>query len=101
MSDTNIPILIPLDEGHFWEKMREIIRAELDREKKPGAGITDVPGLIRRPIYKVEEVCSLLSVSRQTIHAWVKEGILRAYKVKSRLYFLATEVDELVKAQAK
>lgn len=40
------------------------------------------------------ELQELLNVSRTTIHRYVKGGILNAYKVGKRLYFLKSEVFE-------
>lgn len=38
-------------------------------------------------LYTIEELCSLLKVTRQTVHNWRKEGKLSYRKIGKRIYF--------------
>ncbi|PQJ13019.1 DNA-binding protein [Flavipsychrobacter stenotrophus] len=96
--NTNEPqILFPFPADELWEKMRELVRAELqtmNRENKPVEYQTQ--GFTQKPLFKAHEVCAMLQISRQTLHTWVKEGILKAYKIKSRVFFLWTDIEKLI-----
>ncbi len=87
--------LFPVDPEDFWKKIREIVQAEVQKINGKGAEYT-VSGLVQKPLYKAHEVCAMLQISRQTLHTWVKEGILKQYKIKSRCFFLWTDLVALI-----
>ncbi|MEO6188797.1 MAG: helix-turn-helix domain-containing protein [Ginsengibacter sp.] len=43
--------------------------------------------LTYKPLYKIGEVCTIFEVTRPAIYEWIKQGKLKPYKVRSRLYF--------------
>lgn len=43
-------------------------------------------------LYTVKQAASVLDVSRQTIHNWVRKGDLTAYKIGGRTYFKKEEL---------
>ncbi len=94
--NTGMPILIPLEQEQFWAKLRELVQSELERHSKKEQVSYSVPGMTQKPLYKASEVCTLFAISRQTLHTWVKEGKIRPYKVKSRVYYLAVDIENLV-----
>lgn len=61
--------------------------------------MADVPGMTYKPLYKVSEVCSLFSVSRQTVYSWIDQGLLKPHKVRSRVYFLSGDIESLINGQ--
>lgn len=95
-----IPMLIPYTPSEFWETFRKIIREEVAEKitKRRGSQskLLQVDGMTERPLYKILEVCELFDVSRTTIHEWVKSGQLRKIKVKSRVYFLGSDIKKLL-----
>ena len=102
MNDKPLPILVPLEQAEFWNTLREVIRSEINREELLTRNdMHTVPGLTQKPIYKADEVCAMLQISRQTLHCWVKEGILKAYKIKSRVFFLWTDIEKIIENGAK
>ena len=89
-------MLFPIPAEELWQKLRELVRAEL-RDSKPEPPVAhQVNGLVQKPLYKASEVCEILHVSRQTLHQWRKEGLLKSYKIKSRLFFLWADVERLI-----
>ncbi len=92
------PILFPYEPDEFWDKIRELLRTELQKPqiKKHQPVNHEVPGLVQKPIYKSIEVCAMFDISRQTLHSWVKEGILKPYKIKSRVFFLWNDLEKLI-----
>jgi len=91
-------MLFPFDPTDFWEKMRVIIREELEKSNK-GKSLSvefETPGLQYKPLYKMAEICVIFHVTRPTIYEWVKLGKLKPYKIRSRVYFLWDDVQRLI-----
>lgn len=82
----------------FWAEMRKIIQEEMARTQKAAASapLLETPGLTQKPLYRMSEVCRLFGVSRPTVYDWIKHGKLRRVKIRSRVYFLGTEIDQLL-----
>jgi excisionase family DNA binding protein len=85
------------EQENFWEKIRSIIREELakERDRKVAQGSYETNGLKYKPLYKIAEVCSIFEVSKPTIYDWIKHGKLKPYKVRSRVYFLWKDLQNL------
>lgn len=45
-------------------------------------------------LIKIEEVSSLLGVSKVTIHKWKKMGLIPFYRISNKIYFKKNEVIE-------
>lgn len=48
-------------------------------------------------LIKIEEVSSLLRVSKVTIHKWKKIGLIPFYRISNKIYFKKNEVIESMK----
>ena len=100
MINTNdIPVLIPYDQNEFWNEIRKIVAEELakSQNEKLGKGKIIVPsGLTEKPLYQISEVCALFNITRTTVHDWAQAGKLRKVKVRSRVYFLASEIRKML-----
>jgi len=92
------PILFPYEPDLFWNEIRKIIREEISalntRETK---NISSPSGHGYKPLYKIDELCTLFSVTKPTIYQWIRSGILQPFKIQSRVYFLWEHVSELLK----
>lgn len=92
-------MLFPYEPGEFWMQIRQIIQEEVGKASKikvPENNLMQTPGLTQKPLYKIAEICQLFKVSRTTVHEWVKHGKLRRVKVRSRVYFLGNDVQQLL-----
>jgi len=93
-------LLIPMPEDRFWERIRLIMREEIQilQNWQPPANATQyqTPGLTYKPLLKLNELCILLQVSRATIYEWIKIGKLKPHKVRSRVYFLWNDIQYLI-----
>lgn len=97
----SIPILIPFEPDEFLAQIRLIIREEVSRNQKeqPGfASIMETSGLIEKPLFKMQEICCLFKVTKPTIYDWIKHGKLKRVKIRSRVYFLGSDVRQLMQA---
>jgi excisionase family DNA binding protein len=92
------PILFPYEPEQFWQSMRQIIREEVSNgeKQKPGTHVYETPGLNYKPLYKITEVCTLFHVTKPTIYDWVKHGKLKPLKIRSRVFFLWQDIQQLL-----
>lgn len=98
-SNSSVPMLFPVEPEKFWQQMRLIIREEVKNlESGKSAGVNDyeTPGLIQKPLYKIAEVCKIFAISRQTVYEWIRDGKLKPFKVRSRVYFLYNDIANLI-----
>lgn len=94
-----VPILIPVEQDTFWNQIRTIIREEIARVEKDQSGKNNIyrtEGLVQKPLYKMTEVCQMFDVTRPTVYDWIKHGKLRPFKVRSRVYFLFSDIQQLL-----
>lgn len=69
--NSTVPILIPFEPEEFWQQIRLIIREEVARnqEIRPVSdNIMDTPGLTEKPLFKMEEICSLFYMVKNSGH---------------------------------
>ena len=100
-ANTSVPILIPFEPEEFWDQIRCIIREEVTKaqaEKMPECSLMETPGLTEKPLFKMQEICALFKVTKPTIYDWIKHGKLRRVKIRSRVYFLGSEIRQLMQA---
>jgi excisionase family DNA binding protein len=84
--------------------MRLIVREEITKQKIEtvnSATQFETSGLTYKPLYKIKEVCSFFQVTRPTLYDWIKEGKLKPYKIKSRVYFLHNDIHQLFQNKEK
>ncbi len=96
-----VPILIPLDPEEFWTQIRGIIREEVQKNNAgqvTSVTLMETPGLSEKPLYNMQEVCRLFRITKPTIYEWIKHGKLRPVKIRSRVYFLGSEIKQLMHA---
>jgi excisionase family DNA binding protein len=99
--NNSIPILFPFEPEAFWTQIRDIIREEVEKSNSARGNsvtINETPGLTEKPLYNMQEVCSLFRITKPTIYDWIKHGKLRRVKIRSRVYFLGTEIRQLMQA---
>jgi excisionase family DNA binding protein len=102
-ANSAVPILIPFEPDEFWSQIRLIIREEVERNKAThvtteNINIMEISGLTEKPLFKIEEVCSLFKVTKPTIYDWIKHGKLKRVKIRSRVYFLGSDIRQLMQA---
>lgn len=93
----------PFEPDEFWSRLRLIIREEVARIQlsAPVSSSHQVSGLIQKPLYKIGEVCELFQVSRPTIYEWIKHGKLRPVRIRSRVFFLWDDLQQLFQGEER
>jgi excisionase family DNA binding protein len=96
------PMLFPIEPGQFWSQVRLIVREEIQKLEIPSPApptpLLETPGLTHKPLLKIAEVCQLFQVSKPTIYDWIKHGKLKPFKVRSRVFFLWQDVQQLIQS---
>ncbi len=97
------PMLFPYEPEQFWQSIRQIIREEVQSvdKQKTNPPSFQTPGLMSKPLYKIAEVCALFHVTKPTTYDWVKHGKLKPYKIRSRVYFLWQDIQQLLNPEQK
>lgn len=92
------PMLFPYEPEQFWQSIRQIIREEVTQAEKqrPDPPNYQTPGLTYKPLYKIAEVCALFNVTKPTIYDWIRHGKLKPFKIRSRVYFLWQDIQQLL-----
>ena len=92
------PMLFPYEPEQFLQSIRQIIREEVNNIEKQKAvpASFETAGMTYKPLYKIAEVCALFHVTKPTIYDWVKHGKLKPYKIRSRVYFLHQDIQQLL-----
>jgi len=57
-----------------------------------------VPGLTYKPLFKIEEVCTIFMITKPTVYELIKADILRPFKVQSGVFFLWEDISQLMKS---
>jgi excisionase family DNA binding protein len=102
-SNINTPMLFPFEPEELLKSIRQIIREEVSNveKQKPVTNSFETPGMTYKPLYKIAEVCSMFHVTKPTIYDWVKHGKLKPYKIRSRVYFLWQDIQQLLNPEHK
>jgi excisionase family DNA binding protein len=92
------PMLFPYEPEQFLQSIRQIIREEVTgiEKQKPVSAAYETPGMTYKPLYKIAEVCTLFQITKPTIYDWVRHGKLKPYKIRSRVYFLWQDIQQLL-----
>lgn len=96
--NTITPMLFPYEPEQFWKSMRQMIREEVTQAEipRPDRPAYETPGLTYKPLYKIAEVCTLFHVTKPTIYDWIRHGKLKPFKIRSRVYFLWQDIQQLL-----
>jgi predicted DNA-binding transcriptional regulator AlpA len=96
------PMLFPYAPEQFWQLIRQIIREEFTNNEKsrPVVNSYETPGLTYKPLYKMAEVCTMFHVTKPTVYDWIKHGKLKPFKIRSRVYFLWQDIQDLLQIHA-
>jgi predicted DNA-binding transcriptional regulator AlpA len=54
------------------------------------------PRLTEKPLYKIQEIRSIFKVAKPTIYDRIKQSKLKRIKIRSRVYFLGSDIRQLM-----
>ncbi len=93
----SVPVLFPVEPDQFVQMIRAVVKEELEKFASRQVGPEyKIFGMTYKPLYKMDEVCQLFNITPPTIYEWIKHGKLKPKKVRSRVYFLWNDIQELL-----
>lgn len=92
------PMLFPYEPEKFWQSIRQIIREEVTQleKQRPESLSYQTSGMTYKPLYKIAEVCALFNVTKPTIYDWIRHGKLKPFKIRSWVFFLWQDIQQLI-----
>lgn len=91
------PMFFPIAPNDFLKQIRATIE-EVVSEKLNQANLqTPNNHLPEKAFLKINDVCAIFQVSKPTIYDWMKQDKIKSFKIKSRRYFLRTEIEAMMK----
>ena len=75
--------LIPLSEDRLRQLIQEAVRAALELHQKP---------TLENDLITLSEAQRLLGISRNTLYAWRRKGLIKDHRVQRKCYFSRAEI---------
>lgn len=76
----------------FWKTYRRITREIVKDEIQK-----NLPQTNSEEILLMDDVCTLLGKTKQTIFLWIKDKVIEGHYVNDSLFFMRSEIMEIVK----
>jgi hypothetical protein len=76
----------------FWRKHRKLTREIIKEEI-----LNNLPQTNSEEILLMDDVCSLLGKSKQTIFLWLEKGVLQGHYINDSLFFMRSEIMDKLK----
>jgi excisionase family DNA binding protein len=93
------PMLFPITPSEFWKQIRIIIEEVISEKLSKQNPSLNHSLLPEKALFKPAEVCKIFQVSKPTLYEWLKQKKLKSFKVKSRRYFLRTEIESVISSK--
>ena len=92
-----VQMLFSIEPARFVELIRSVVKEELENFSSRQIS-TDfkTSGLTYKPLYKMDEVCQMFDITPPTVYDWIKHGKLKPKKVRSRVFFLWNDIQDLL-----
>ena len=94
----DVPMLFPMAPGEFWKQIKdvieEVVNEKINQTFQPPPTSDNLPEIA---LLKASDVCAIFQVSKPTLYDWLKQEKLRSFKVKSRRYFLRTDIELMIR----
>jgi excisionase family DNA binding protein len=94
------PMLFPITPSEFWKQIRIIIESVISEKLSKQNPSLNHSLLPEKALFKPAEVCKIFQVSKPTLYQWLKQKKLKSFKVKSRRYFLRTEIENIISGRS-
>ena len=90
------PMFFPIAPNDFLKQIRATIE-EVVSEKPNQTNLHQSNNhLPEKAFLKINDICTIFQVSKPTIYDWIKQDKIKSFKIKSRRYFLKTEIEAMM-----
>jgi len=91
------PFLFPVEPEDFYARMQELMSQAISKKlsEQPLPSPTVPNGLTTHPLLSLKEVCALFKISKPTLYDWIAHDKLKPYKVRGKVYFLQSDIQQL------
>lgn len=93
------PMLFPMAPAEFWKQIRSTIEEVVNEKINQPFQSPPTNHLPEKALLKASDVCAVFQVSKPTLYDWLRQDKLKSFKIKSRRYFLRTDIEAMIKKQ--
>jgi predicted DNA-binding transcriptional regulator AlpA len=94
-----VPMLFPMAPGEFWKQIKSTIEEVVNEKINHSFQPPPTDHLPEKALLKMSDVCVIFQISKPTLYDWLKQDKLRSFKVKSRRYFLKTDIEAMIQRE--
>ena len=94
-----VPMLFPMAPEEFWKQIKSTIEEVVNSKMNQTATPPPTDHLPEKALLKASDVCAVFQVSKPTLYDWLKQNKLRSFKIKSRRYFLRTDIEAMIQQE--
>jgi predicted DNA-binding transcriptional regulator AlpA len=92
------PMLFPMAPAEFWKQIKstieEVVKANINQTTVQSPPTDHLP---EKALLKLCDVCAVFQVSKPTLYDWLRQNKLKSFKIKSRRYFLRTDIEAIIR----
>ena len=92
-------MLFPIAPAEFWKQIRSTIEEVVKANNNQTAVQPPTDHLPEKALLKASDVCAVFQVSKPTLYQWLRQDKLKSFKIKSRRYFLRTDIEAMIRNQ--
>jgi predicted DNA-binding transcriptional regulator AlpA len=93
-----VPMLFPIAPAEFWKQIKttieEVVNKKISQSFQPPTTTSHLP---EKALLKASDICAIFQVSKPTLYDWLKEEKPRSFKIKSRRYFLRSDIEAVIR----
>jgi predicted DNA-binding transcriptional regulator AlpA len=94
-----VPMLFPMAPGEFWKQIKSTIEEVVNEKINQSFQPPPTDHLPEKTLLKMSDVCIIFQISKPTLYEWLRQDKLRSFKVKSRRYFLKTDIEAMIQRE--
>ena len=90
-------MLFPMAPAEFWKQIKSTIEEVVKANINQTAIQPPTDHLPEKALLKASDVCAVFQVSKPTLYDWLRQDKLKSFKIKSRRYFLRTDIEAMIR----
>ena len=94
-----VPMLFPMAPGEFWKQIKDVIEEVVNEKINQPFQPPQKDHLPDKALLKANDVCAIFQVSKPTLYDWLRQDKLRSFKIKSRRYFLKSDIEAMIQRE--